>query len=258
MLFYSQLCLSDSLIEINTIKQLEKYTTNFTEKDLVVFDIDKVILAPQDLILRDTARATRRKFFEGIKKKDPNKLKLLLSVVNMQANGELVEPEILKIIYNLQRKKVKVIAITLMGPNSVLEDQESNRYKLLKGMGIELSNLFKSDTIKIDNSKREQPRHIGGVIFSRGYDKGLVLENFLQQIKFSPRKIAFIDDHREHVINVDQHMQKRNINFYGLWYRPSLLPNDPPINQCIVANQFKWLEKKLIWLSDKQASILCP
>lgn len=244
--------------KVNNIGYLANKFKDLKGDELIIFDIDNVILVPRDLVLRPKARKIRHNYFNELKRKFPDKYELYSSAIGYQITGELVEPEILDILCTLKKKKIKFIALTSMGPIGYFENPEVERQKLLEKMGIKFSQFPNVTTLIINNNDhRPQPICKSGIIFTRGYDKGLVLKEFLKQAKLVPSKIFFIDDMEKNLTSVKSLLDADNIISEGIHYQAKVLDLDPKIDYCIIKKQFDWFEKHFIWLSDRQAELLC-
>jgi hypothetical protein len=264
LIFLISLTLSKSVyaqdiqpITIGKFSDINKYIEDFKEGDLVIFDIDGVILTPTDTILKSKYRETRHKFLDNLKQELGEKqFKDLYGKMVIQFGAEFVENDFPKFFYGIKSKQAKVIALTLMGPNNPYIDQEKDRVHYLTKMGINFDNLYRRKNIVIEHpSKRPQPLFDSGVIFSRGYDKGKVLIKFLEDIEFKPKRIIFIDDRKDHAQTVAQALCSNNISGYSFHYNHN--KKAKKIDKCVVNKQFEWLKSQHIWLSDRQALILC-
>lgn len=242
---------------ISNLPQIKDYIGNFNKKDLVVFDIDGVIITPTDKILKSSNREIRHSYFNKLEQELGKEQFLnLFEKIVIQLNAEFVEEKFPEFFYHIKSYGSKVIALTLMGPNNPYIDQEKDRVHLLRKMGIIFDDIYKNSNIVLENNKdRPQPLAISGILFSRGYNKGKVLSKLLNNIAFKPNRIIFIDDKIEHAQSFNANFQQSNIKVFSFLYNPVQMNQE--INQCVVDKQFDWAKRHSIWLSDRQAYILC-
>ncbi len=95
-----------------------------------------------------------------------------------------------------------------MGPNNPYFDQEQDRVDVLKDKGLIFDGRYQG-LIKIDEQNRPQPKVIEGVIFARGYEKGLVLKAYLDQQRANYSKIVMIDDMSQNLDSVERYLKNQ-------------------------------------------------
>jgi hypothetical protein len=246
-----------SYVVINNLSHIQNYIGSFKKGDLVVFDIDGVIITPSDKLLKSCNRKIRRKHFDKLKHDlGEEKFRVLFAKVVTQLNAEFVEDRFPEIFYYIKSQGSKVIALTLMGPNNPYVDQEEDRVRYLRKMGIIFDSIYQNSNIILDiNTDKPQPLFKFGIIFTRGYNKGEVLLKLLNNISFKPNRLIFIDNKINNVENFNASFRKSNMEVFSFFYNPSEIEED--INKCIIEKQLDWAKKYSIWLSDRQAYILC-
>ncbi|WP_342272675.1 DUF2608 domain-containing protein [Candidatus Tisiphia endosymbiont of Parasteatoda lunata] len=119
-----------------------------------------------------------------------------------------MEPVLVKHFWFLKFNGADIIALTSMGPNNPYFDQEQDRVDVLKDKGLIFDGRYQG-LIKIDEQNRPQPKVIEGVIFARGYEKGLVLKAYLDQQRANYSKIVMIDDMSQNLDSVERYLKNQ-------------------------------------------------
>lgn len=226
------------------------------EKDtLIVFDIDGVILCPKDKYLSHSNREERHKFLNYIKESHGlERKKDIFGLIISQMEYKLIEPNLVKYFWFLKFNGSDIIALTSMGPNNPYFDQEQDRVDTLKDKGFLFDERYQG-IIKIDEQDRPQPKAIEGVIFARGYEKGLVLKAYLDQQKANYRKVVVIDDISKNLDSIEEYCKDKIDDIILIEYKYDEAAEQKPMEE-ISRLQKYFITSHSIWLSDKQAITL--
>ncbi|WP_341761455.1 DUF2608 domain-containing protein [Candidatus Tisiphia endosymbiont of Thecophora atra] len=245
-------------IKLHSFDNLVDQIKNDTIKGkdvLIVFDIDGVILCPKDSYLSHNNREVRHKFLDDIEKSQGlAQRKNIYALIAAQMEYKLIEPSLMKHFWFLKFNGYNVIALTSMGPNNPYFDQEQDRVDMLKDKGLLFDKRYHGQ-IKIDKQKRPQPKAIEGVIFARGYEKGLVLKAYLDQQHTAYSKIVVIDDKPQNLDSIEKHLKNQIGKIVLVEYSYDKFVEQKFTNNISTLQQ-NFLKTQSIWLSDKQASVL--
>lgn len=222
---------------------------------LVIFDINDVLLRPQDQVLRLGAADYRTKLrqiylshFNEAQRKEW--AKNLLGKDNLCTLIDKRSPQLIK---QLQENGVKVIALTTGDAHD-----EDFWIQQLKKNQIDFSAAF-SDyaSITLDDAifSEDYPIFKKGVLFVDPYSKGQVLQAFLSRINFRPNKVIFVDDKIKNLEEVAQVIYSFGIPFIGLQYMEEFYAV-LSINEAIAELQYRYAAENNMWLSDQEASLL--
>lgn len=251
--------LSAATQKCNTFEPLISETVHFTERSLVVLDVDRVLIESQDATLRPhnvhLVQPLKYKHFSSL---DSKQLEHLISLIYLQAKSMVIDPQAVTFIAELQKRGVPVIALTAtriggMGQISSIQDW---RLQDLKEHGISFASSFPDHpflSLTTIAGKGPSPVFKNGILFSATYPKGDVLQAFLEKVGFIPDKVLFADDLMYNLISVTDSLTKMGVGEIYIYHfeGASFLPND--FDPQAADLQFKTLVEKERWLSDKEA-----
>ncbi len=227
----------------------------FSQDDLVVFDVDETLVQPIDAyLINEHDNSIALKLFQAkALAQYPALLKdgaYYASIMYKEAQRPLIEPEIVHIIQKLQNRHVPVIACTFMniGSFGVISSMEQWRFDHLQSLDIDFSKSFDIQNFAIQGTDRK-PQFYKGILCADLISKGGVLGMFLDQVHFKPQKIIFFEDDYEYLVQVQEECKKRNIQFVGYHYHGA---KKKPFNESLAWIQAKHLVENKTWLSDKQ------
>lgn len=233
-----------SIKEINSIHDAKSIFDRASSNDLFVFDVDQVILEPEEPIMQ--ARFYNNHEFKKIiddfyeffkaKKNGEEHWNLFFSKMRLKLKAKPIEQTLIDNILALQKRKIKVITLTSLEPGKVglIDRLEAWRYKQLLSLGLDFSASFASQDIKFDELQKtehaakfkakngENPR---SAVFYKGiactgcFPKGIVLKVLLENVGCKPSCIYFFDDHRKNVESVVEEMKKMGIKCQGFVYK---------------------------------------
>lgn len=250
--------LQADITKISDLSLLNEQLETLNENDLVIFDIDEVVIQPVDQIFHPHNKKELHKYYSDIQNKiSPEQMNQLLSVVNLQQQVKLVDPNIIDIFYTLSKRSIPTIALTHCGTGKFgrINDVADWRISQLGGVGISFKNLtpYKNQVYHQLKGKHGTAMFKSGILFTGYIDKGEVLAEFLQQNKISPRKIIFVDDKKSNLDSVEATMQAYNINFSGYEYVAVSQQNIIKIDSTVTDLQFHALQNENKWLPDSVA-----
>lgn len=237
--------------EINSIQEVKSIFDQASQDDLFVFDVDQVILEPEEPIMQ--ARFYNNPEFKKIiddfyeffkaKKNGEEHWDLFFSKMRLKLKAKPIEQTLIDNILALQKRNIKVIALTSLEPGKVglIDRLEVWRYKQLLSLGLDFSTSFASQDIKFDELQKTEHaakfKTKNGVasrsaVFYKGvactgcFPKGIVLKTLLENVECKPSCIYFFDDHRKNVESVVEEMKKMGIKCQGFVYKAATV-NQP-------------------------------
>lgn len=239
------------VIETSELQQLKPILEQVNQETLVIFDVDHVLIMPTNEYTLSRP-IYRKKLWEKLKKKLPEeKSEYLFSIVVSQAKWKLVDNNTLQIIDYLNYNKIPTIALTSLntGKLGIINHREDLRIKELSSVGINFTSPFKQNKIVIHELKGRYgtPMFKDGVILTAEQDKGKVLEYILNNQKYYPKSIIFIDDKLANIRTVENLCKRKKIKFCGIYYRK--VANMPKIlgNYYKEKDRIRLLEKEYRW-----------
>jgi phosphoserine phosphatase len=200
------------IFESNSIQEI----LGFVEHDsMVIFDLDNTLVHPQsevgsaqwfDYMLQQKVRM-------GLSVEDALQELLPLSF-KVQNHVDLlpVENDTLHVLDKLRKKGIVTVALTARSDTLVTR----TIYQLQKiGINFNAKNEFNRE-LTLD-----YPRPVllkNGIIFCANNDKGSVLFSILTLVNYHPKKIIFVDDKLEHLLEVEKACLRNAVNFIGIRY----------------------------------------
>lgn len=218
------------VVRIDRFNSALEYFSKADKTTLVIFDVDNVLIVPQDPYLQPKARLQFSNIYEELTKVlDQEHTFLFHHIVAIKNKSRLVEADILNIIQELQQANVKVIALTgakTGGIANIIPDVPSWRYNSLKNLGIDFSSTFPKKAqfkeLKGDDVGN-YPSFEQGIVYSYGSmnSKGNVLKCAIKELNWLPKRVIFVDDRLEHINSVHSFLKQENpnIEFIGLHYQ---------------------------------------
>ena len=252
------------------LSDLQNEFDNLQENDLLVLDIDDTTIVANDVAKREYPKKELRAFKDEIfKGRDlENEIKYFESIQWCIAAHSLIDPKTPDIVANLQKKNIRVIALTHMriGKTHKIEDWHEWRYSRLKEFGIDLAHgnpesydFGLMHAGKILKEPSEAPAFRKGVLAtSRSCSKGEVLAELIRQLPERPNRIIFVDDYVEHLDSVAQAMKEMGIDAgiyesVGTKELPDRFNPSDSEKVAIAKLQYERLINNHEWLSDEQA-----
>jgi hypothetical protein len=234
---FAEIVSIESFAEVNEIDS----------QTLVVFDVDEVLITPEDLVLR--VRGFRSKYHDEITPE-------LLSIALSETKYELVDPNAAKFIQDLQQRGIKTIALTRArtGKFGVIDCCAEWRIKQLSNLNIDFSKSF-SEVPPMVFSEGEHPAlYKQGILFvgDAEVSKGELLGAFFDRIGFHPKKVIFFDDQMKNLKSVEKELNDRDIAYQGFYFEAL---KDDVIDVETAEKQLQHLIEKKKWLPKIDAKI---
>lgn len=249
------------ITQISNLSPIISATQRLDSNDLVIFDVDDVLIRKKDLILN----SVHKEYNHSLANEIPNRhskqdSEQYWSIVLLSAKNELIDPKIVNIIKNIQKKGVKTLALTSimtgkLGKIPSLEDWDIER---LSQNNINFHNSWENVlpyqfTNLVPKEPNRYPTFKNGIIFTAGLAKGEILKQFLHHANFKPKKIIFIDDKLKNLESVEAFCAQENIGFTGFEYVASKNKSQAKLDIERAKFQYQYLEKEHKWLSDREA-----
>lgn len=256
--------LSCGVQKIESFHEVEPVFDQLEPGALVVLDIDEVTMTDRDAILRPEGDPLKFKLFneyysQAKNKKEREEIQKTLSLSLVLAQKKLIEKELPQIIDSLQKRKIKVIALTSCPTKSfgVIKDCEQWRLDHVKSFGIHFDRSFPSlkrfhlNEMSLD--ELPSPVYNKGIIFTEGFSKADVLISFMRKMNFKPTQVVFVDDMYRHVKDMNAKLSHKDIPHYEYHYQRVKNVEPTSLNERIARFQFDYLFKHKKWLNDREA-----
>jgi len=253
--------------EIDSIAQAQKELDVADSETLVVYDIDDTLIEQSEKLLvilsapQDAFNENDKIFVQKFQKmakayaeeKYPfskNIMDIIYSRILTKQSAKPVESMIANVIHDLQKRNVRVIALTnrSVGPWGIIENMESLSYSRICEIGIDLNLSFTTQNISMENLTPNNgfyPVFYKGILLTaRNNSKGRVLSEFLNRMQWAPKKVVVFDDKKDGLCleSITKEMQKRHIPCTCFWYR-AIFRNKPQFDQKIITYQWNYLIK---------------
>lgn len=262
----SVLALADTIKTSDFIK-VKTILDQADQQTLVIFDVDDVLIHPFDQIIKSAYKSDYQKIIAGlIQKIGLKKTNIMQSQGLLQRQCGPVDDRFIVMIQALQRKGIKVIALTNCetGKFEVVESLEDWRIKELNQKGYHFEQSWQNMDAKIldefipkdviETVKNPRPSLFkGGILFASALPKGEVLKAFFSYFQFKPTKIIFVDDKRRHVESVEKAAKDLHVQFKGIEYSAVYDVEKKPLDMKRIQFQFDTLEKTGRWMGDGKA-----
>jgi len=248
------------IIEITDAQDILPYTQDLNEQDLVSFDVKNVLFYPKDAIFHPNHAQKRKEYLDNLRKQVTEEEFIKLNDIMVYSHDpELVDQNIPLVIKDIQKRNIKVIALTSgrLGSYQGSKNKEQTRIDRLKKLSIDFSSSFSN--IKTIELYDEQHKLFSvfneGVLFANRSEKGHVIKKFLNSVHFKPQTIVHIDNSRTKLQSMQKFCNKYDINFIGLHFI-KIYQTTPAFNKKINDFKFKMLQENHTWISDEYAELL--
>lgn len=239
-LFFFSFFVHAEIKEVTTVDQISSAFANADDKTLGIFDVDEVLVVSQEPSFQRNVFGAKDKidFVRNLKKQfNVEQFYLLINLSLLRYDSEVFDPKMPILIQELQKQKIKLIALTASANHILLgHSLADRRYAVLQKLGMNFSNAFPcyNEIIFSDLalSFGEYPSYKKGILFTNGESfknglgniagnsKGDVLISFLNHVNWFPNYIVFVDDKIENVEDVQDKLAEKypEIKFVGLHY----------------------------------------
>jgi hypothetical protein len=245
--------LSATASEIKTIHNLDEISTNdFSNKTLVMFDIDDVLIYPKDALLQNWRSEWKP---EGMRKWTPEED----TIAWMNEKFQIMDPSGPKLIDRLNEKGVPVIGFTTfaMDQTGMVKSIPEWRSKQLEELGlhfkIDKEIIFPTQDGFVPPSFEKGVLYCGNFYKKDKDNQGKILSLYLDWIDWTPEQVVFVNDRRHNLETVKNELERRKISFLGFLYIPK---NLDPIDENVARLQHETIIKHKQWLSDEEAKKL--
>ena len=236
--------------EIRTIHSLDEISLEeFTSKTLVMFDLDDVLVYPQDALMQNWRSSWKP---EGIRVWTAEED----TIAWMNAKFQLMDQAGPKLIDTLNEKGIPTIGFSsfAMDQSGIVESIPEWRDQHLRELGInfkiEKEIVFPGQIGFIPPSLERGVLYCGNFYKKDKDNKGRTLSIFLEWLDWMPELIVYIDDDQKHLDSVQKELDKRGILFIGILYIPK---NLDPIDVKVAELQYETIISAKTWLSDQEA-----
>lgn len=236
--------------EIRTIHSLDEITPNeFSKKTLVMFDIDDVLIYPQDALLQNWRNSWKP---EGIRAWTAEED----TIAWMNATFQIMDPAGPKLLAALNENAVPTIGFTsfAMDQSGIVESIPKWRSQHLEELGLNFR-MEKEIVFPVQNGF-VPPSFEKGVLYCGDFykkdkdNKGKILSLYLDWLDWTPQLVVLVDDSKNHHESVEKELDRRGIPFLGFLYIPKDLDL---IDEKVAELQHKTIIEQKQWLSDAQA-----
>jgi hypothetical protein len=206
---------------------LKEHFENAPSNTLAIFDIDMVLIQPQDPAFQMANMKRYRDSAKKILKTLPReKLDIFLNLMVINSDSVLIDPSTPPLLHSLHQKGIRSIGLTagLTGPFGSIESMELWKINRLRSFNIDFS-LYAPINQRLlfttlPPNRNNHPLYTHGIIFANGTStpKGDALTHFLHHAHLSPSHIIFLDDRQENLDHVEEAMKNLLIPFTGIHY----------------------------------------
>lgn len=214
---------------VNTMKEVIECFKEADRDTLALFDIDMVILQPQDPAFQ---MANMKRYSPVIKKimqqVPSDKRDIFLVLMSISSNAVLIDRQMSLLLKDLAKRNIAKMALTgnFTGSFAEIENMEDWKIKQLAQLEIDFSQGAPyADKIifsELPSYRHQYSTYTNGILFVNGSvcPKGEALVAFLKKTGHSPRKVIFIDDREENLTSVEASLKQYDpsIEFKGLHY----------------------------------------
>ena len=251
--------------QINSFIQAADVLNSADENTLVLFDVDDTLIVHASVLFRpktfnnDPSDRWLKELTSTVFANTKKPVHYYLSILESQEVRLLIEKSIIQTIASLQKRGVKVLALTALwtGAYFTIPSVPEWRFNQLKELGIDFSKTRFPDMIFTELPADEDhfPMLYHGILCTIQASKGLVLTTFLDRVKWRPNQVIFFDDSMERVESVAREMQKRRIPFQGYLYKGvDFVPGE--LDKEVANFQLKYLVQHEKWLTEGAARAL--
>lgn len=236
--------------EIRTIHSLDEIPKGeFTTKTLVMFDLDDVLVYPQDALLQNWRSGWKPEETRPWTAEED-------TIAWMNVTFQLMDPLGPSLISFFNENNIPTIGFTsfAMDESGIVSSIPDWRSKHLRELGLNF-NMDKEVVFSVENGF-VPPSFEKGVLYCGNYykkdkdNKGIIFSVYLDWLDWTPDLVVFVDDGQRHIESVGKELERRGIPYLGFVYIPKELD---PIDEKVAELQYKTIIEKKQWLSDEEA-----
>lgn len=236
--------------EIRTIRSLDEISIDeFSGKTLVMFDLDDVLVYPQDALLQNWRSSWKPEGMRAWTAEED-------TIAWMNAQFQLVDPYGPTLLDRLYEKRIPTIGFTsfAMDKSGMVESIPQWRSQHLNALGLhfreEKEVIFPCQKGFVAPSFEKGVLHCGNLYKKDKDNKGKTLSLYLDWLDWTPEWVIFIEDDKKHLDSVQNELEKRGIPFLGFQY---ITKDLDPIDERIAQLQYQTIIDRKQWISDKEA-----
>lgn len=260
--------ISSEIRETNSMGDVIKCLRASPPETLAAFDVDEVLICPEDQVLRNghvgvvSPMIRHIRNIQGIPEAGESS-EVLWSRIFQTARTQLVAPEIAPALSEIQASgAVRVLALTSAwaGAYGLIKSLEDRRFAELARVGIDFSKTFSGiPTLSFPDIHTGRPGvnplYKKGIIFTCGQDKGAVLLSFLSTVRYRPERVVFVDDVMSNILSVQAMCMLLKIPYLGFHYTgANCLPKS--FNPAAARLQCEKLLTEKRWYNDQEVGKL--
>lgn len=246
--------LQGTITQIENLERFEQTVANLGTCDLVLFDVDSVLLVPDDAILRPVGKPFLKKLIAMLESNANYSKEDLWGRVLAGMTVSLVDERMPSVVRALQQRDIPTIAFTACwsGKLGPLQSCADWRIGQLRELGFDFSRAFSHVGFwqhSHGTASDHPPTFKSGVLFSPHQPKGDTLQHFLKAAAWMPKCIVFIDDREDYLKSVEAAAKDLGIEFQGFHYT-AVLHLPCTFDERIADIQLRHLVEQGEWLSD--------
>lgn len=214
-LFFVWIFCSSLFAQIEELDRFSSLESHLTKETLLILDIDDTLLIPVQMLGCDEWFCHRLK--EKGKTCDSNtaleKTLAEWEAIRHLSQMQVVEPGTEAIITSLQERGFMMMGMTTQG---LALATRTHQQLVQNGFHIIRTTPMKGDCYLMVEDHGVLYRN--GILFTSGTPKGPALFALFDQMKFTPKRLVFVNDKKSHLRDVEQEAEKRGVEFVGLRY----------------------------------------
>lgn len=209
---------ASTFLETNNIEDI---LSHINEHTLLVFDLDNTLIEPKQTLGSEQWFMNYLKQQEnlGVEKKAALKKTIVhYNAIQNASDVQLVDSKTIQVFNKTKHREVSTLGLTSRGAHL-----KEATLRQLESVGISFKILAKSGVQATEHTpyplkKTKHGIAHSGIIWTAGSHKGECLVEYLDHLQWKPTHVVFIDDKKDHLYNVENALQKRQIPFIGIRY----------------------------------------
>jgi len=254
---------ASQIFSTSNLNEIELLIDEADQNTMILFDVDQTLLTPDDPILKPKWEKLLDEWLGGKKfsTDESGKTRYVFREILMSAPHSLLDQNSLLLVEKIQKKQIPVIAFTA-APGGKIGKTESFvdwRIDELKRFGFDFSSSFpKTPVLELPKHPELEfpPIYKSGVLVSSLHEKGPVLIDFFNAVRWTPKKVIFIDDQIKNIQSVVQSLAGHT-RVIGVHYTAAReLPCE--LNEQQAHSQINHFLKTEEWLSQIESVSITP
>ena len=236
--------------EIRMIHSLDEISTDeFSSKTVVILDLYRVLIYPQDALLQNYRSQWKP---EGIREWTAEED----TIAWMSAKFQILDPMGPALLDTLYENGIPTIGMTsfAMDQSGIVDSIPEWLSRHLEELGLnfrmEKEIVFPVQKGFVPPSFEKGVLYCGDCYKKDKDNKGKILSLYLDWLDWTPEQVILIDDGKNHLESVEKELDRRGILFLGFHYIPKDLD---PIDEKVAELQYKTIIEQKLWISDQEA-----